>query len=327
MKTLQLGSTRLVVSPIGLGLAALGRPGYVTLGRDLDLGEDRSVAGLERRCHQLLDDAYAAGVRYVDAARSYGLAEAFLASWLSSRQLPHDALTVASKWGYTYTAGWRVDAPVHEVKDLSVATLRRQIAESRAVLGDRLTLYQVHSATIESGVLDDRSVLGELAQLASEGLVIGLTVTGARQADTIRRAIDVAVDGVNPFRSVQATWNLLETSAAAALTEAHRFGWAVIVKEVLANGRLTNRAVGAEIRVLPDLAMANGVTVDAIAMAAALAQPWAHVVLSGAVTPEQLQSNLSALRVSLSPGQLEALAAVSESPDRYWSERGQLRWA
>ena len=33
----------------------------------------------------MLDAAYAAGVRYVDAARSYGRAEEFLAGWLAER--------------------------------------------------------------------------------------------------------------------------------------------------------------------------------------------------------------------------------------------------
>ena len=31
---------------IGLGLAAIGRPGYINLGRDRDLGEDRAVETL-----------------------------------------------------------------------------------------------------------------------------------------------------------------------------------------------------------------------------------------------------------------------------------------
>jgi hypothetical protein len=56
-------------------------------------------------------------VRYVDAARSYGRAEAFLARWLARRGHGSDELTVGSKWGYTYTAGWRTDADRHEVKD------------------------------------------------------------------------------------------------------------------------------------------------------------------------------------------------------------------
>jgi aryl-alcohol dehydrogenase-like predicted oxidoreductase len=97
-----LGTTGLTVTPIGLGLAALGRPYYLNLGRDRDFGRERSIADLERRCHEMLDTAFDRGVRYVDAARSYGLAESFLASWLRSR--PHASLlTVGSKWGYTYT--------------------------------------------------------------------------------------------------------------------------------------------------------------------------------------------------------------------------------
>ena len=110
----------------------------------------------------------------------------------------------------------RADASIHEVKDLSVATLRRQIAESRALLGSRLQLYQIHSATVESGVLDDIAVLRELHRLRSGGLVIGLTVTGPKQAEVIRRALRTNVDGRNPFQVVQATWNLLEVSAGPA---------------------------------------------------------------------------------------------------------------
>jgi aryl-alcohol dehydrogenase-like predicted oxidoreductase len=63
---------------IGLGLAALGRPGYLTLGHGADLGPDRSVAALRARAFEVLDAAYAIGVRYLDAARSYGRAEEFL---------------------------------------------------------------------------------------------------------------------------------------------------------------------------------------------------------------------------------------------------------
>ena len=72
---------------IGLGLAALGRPGYINLGRDEDLGADRCVRALERRTHEVLDAAHAVGVRYFDAARSYGRAEEFLGSWLRSRDI------------------------------------------------------------------------------------------------------------------------------------------------------------------------------------------------------------------------------------------------
>src|SRR5207245_5133720 len=55
MQRRPLGSTGLSVTPLGYGLAAVGRPGYINLGRDEDLGTERSVDALERRAHELLD--------------------------------------------------------------------------------------------------------------------------------------------------------------------------------------------------------------------------------------------------------------------------------
>jgi aryl-alcohol dehydrogenase-like predicted oxidoreductase len=163
MELRPLGTTGLQVTPIGLGLAAIGRPAYITAGRDEDLGTDRSIEAMEARSHRLLDAARAAGIGYLDAARSYGYAERFLASWLRSRDIPPGQVTVGSKWGYAYVGGWRMDALVHEVKDHSLGMLRRQLTESRSLLDPWLRLYQVHSATLESGILVDRGVLAELA--------------------------------------------------------------------------------------------------------------------------------------------------------------------
>src|ERR1700749_1481087 len=108
MPTAALGAGGPVVSRVGLGLAALGRPAYITSGREEDL-PDRSVAGMRTRTFSMLDAAYAAGIRYVDAARSYGLAEEFLAGWLAERG--HADVIVGSKWGYRYTGGWRAAPP------------------------------------------------------------------------------------------------------------------------------------------------------------------------------------------------------------------------
>ena len=318
-----LGQTGLRVSRLGLGLAALGRPVYMTVGREADLGPDRSVAAMRRRCQSMLDAAYAAGVRYIDAARSYGLAEQFLNAWWNARGLPDRALTVGSKWGYTYTGRWDLDAPVHEIKHLSVDTLRRQAYQSGVILGSRLSLYQIHSATLDSGVLEDGAVLAELVRLRESGLCIGLTVTGPRQADTVRRALDVRVDGVRPFQTVQATWNLLEPSAGAALAEASAEGWGVIVKEVLANGRLTDRYGGGRLRHLRTHAAAVGASVETVAVAAALSQPWADIVLSGAVTSDHLRAHVAALDVVVDADQF---ASMAEPAPEYWRRRELLRW-
>jgi len=319
-----LGATGLRVSPIGLGLAAIGRPAYINSGRDVDLAADRTIETLRRKTHELLDAATAAGVRYVDVARSYGLAESFLGSWLDRLPPGTPVPTVGSKWGYTYVGDWRLDAEVHEIKDHSLAAFRRQLGESLAILGQRLKLYQIHSATLESGVLEDRELIRELAALPERGIVAGLSVSGPRQADIVRRALEVRVDGRSPFGSVQATWNLLEPSAGAALGEAHDAGWGVIVKEALANGRLA-RPESCPPTVVA-VADRRRVAADAVAIAAVLAQPWADVVLSGAVTKPQLASNLAAVDTELDAVDVAALAAIAEPADAYWAARSHRAW-
>jgi aryl-alcohol dehydrogenase-like predicted oxidoreductase len=311
----------LQVSALGLGLAGLGRPAYMTLGRTEVLGDDRSVAAMRRRCHAVLDAADAAGVTYVDTARSYGLAEAFLRDWLDRRP-PSRVIVVGSKWGYQYTGAWRLDARVHEEKSLSISTLRQQFGESRLVLGACLRIYQIHSATIGSGVLDDRQVLDELRRIRQRDVSIGLTTTGANQAEAIRRALDIDVDGVPLFDTVQATWNLLEPSAGPALAEARAAGRGVIVKEVLANGRLTRYNDGPEIAPLCRHAAEARVPLETLAVAAAAAQPWTTMVLSGALTCAQLRTHLEAFDVPCSA----IPPPLPEPPAQYWQTRATIKW-
>jgi aryl-alcohol dehydrogenase-like predicted oxidoreductase len=311
---------------IGLGLAAVGRPGYINLGHDIDLAADRTVEALRERAHTLLDQAYAAGVRYVDVARSYGRAEEFLADWLRAR--PHvDDVAVGSKWGYTYTAGWRVDAAVHEVKDHGLATFDRQYAETTALLGTRLSVYQVHSVTPDSPALTDVPLHRRLARLAAGGVIVGLSTTGPDQAAAIRAALALSVDGTPLFRAVQSTWNLLEPSAGDALAEAYAAGCRVIVKEALANGRLAGRDDGPITAALTEVAADLAVTPDAVALATVLRQPWVTVALSGASTASQLASNLSAANLTLSADHLARLAEPAPEPAAdYWRHRSRLAW-
>ncbi|MFM8322125.1 MAG: aldo/keto reductase [Chloroflexota bacterium] len=330
MQQRTLGNTGLRVTRLGLGLAALGRPGYINLNHGEDLGHQYSVEAMQEHAHTVLDAAWQAGVRYFDAARSYGLAEQFLSTWLEQRAIDPAQVTVGSKWGYTYTAGWQVQAEVHEVKDLSLGVLQRQRAESEALLGGYLKLYQIHSATLESGVFENLEVLHRLAAYRQAGLAIGLTLSGPRQGETLERAMAIRLDGQPVFDCVQATWNLLETSAGAALQAAHQAGMGVIVKEALANGRLTarntNPAFAPRRAVLETAAMQLGGSLDAVSLAAVLAQPWADVALSGAAAPEQLASNITALQIAWQPAVAEALDELRQPPQEYWAARSALPW-
>ena len=331
----RLGQTALRVTPFGLGLAALGRPGYITLGHAQDIAGDQSrdytVDAMQAHTHAMLDSAWQRGVRYFDAARSYGRAEEFLATWLASHTFdPQDLPVVGSKWGYTYTADWRVHAEQHEVKDHTLPLLKKQWQQSHHLLGKFLNLYQIHSATLESGVLTRAEVLTELAAIKSTGVRIGLSLSGANQSEVLAAALEVQIDGQRLFDTVQATWNLLEPSCGPMLATAHNAGMGTIVKEALANGRLTPRnqmlSFAPQLATLTALANRHATTMDAIVLAAAVAQPWADLILSGAATPEQLASNLGALAITLTPADWDEFHALAETPQSYWSTRSRLAW-
>ncbi len=291
------------MAQLALGLASLGRPAYINLGRENALPRDRTVDEMRAQCHRVLDTAYELGVRWVDAARSYGLSEQFLSEWLPG----HD-VTVSSKWGYAYTADWRPDAEVHEVKEHSLARFTRQWRETSALL-PHVDLYQVHSLTADSPLFEDKAL--QLAMVGI-GVPLGFSTSGPRQADAIRKALDLGI-----FASVQSTWNVLETSAGPALEEAHHAGLRVIIKEGVANGRLAVAAPE------PVVAQAEqlGVGPDAVALAAIAQQPWADVVLSGAASPEQLRSNLDALQIEVD------LPDLAEPAEQYWRTRAALVWS
>ena len=330
MQRQKYGQTQLRTTKMGLGLAALGRPAYINLGHENDLRKT-DVDSMEKHTHQVLDIAWDRGIRYFDVARSYGKAEEFLASWLDTRMISPRDLTVGSKWGYTYTGKWKIKTKVHEVKEHSAAVLMRQWGESSHNLGRYLKLYQIHSATLDSGVLDNEAVLNGLWQLRAEGTAIGLSLSGPKQSDTLMRALEIERDGVRLFQSVQATWNVLERSAGPALQAAHEAGLGVMVKEALANGRLTARNANNsdfqdQYRVLLTLAHALNVSVDAVALAFVLEQPWVDMVLSGVAQRKHLYSNLDALTVELTPSFDEALNDLVETPAEYWNTRSKLPW-
>ena len=325
-----LGSTGLKVSPLGLGLAALGRPGYINLGHADDLKNNYKVKAMEQNTHEVLDQAWDFGVRYFDVAQSYGKAESFLSSWLKKRKIKPDEVAVGSKWGYKYTANWKVEVQDHEIKDHSAELLSQQWEDSKTKLDPYLRLYQIHSATQESGVLNNQEVLKKLHLIKQSGTFIGLSVSGPNQNRTILEALDIKFDGVRLFDAVQATWNLLEQSATPALQAARKEGVGVIIKEALANGRLTDKNLEPDfedkIYLFEFHEKQLGTTIDALALSAALNQPWADVVLSGAATSDQLKSNIKAITVNWTDQMDSEVSFMKEESKTYWKIRSELPW-
>lgn len=327
-----LGHTGLTVSRLGLGLAAVGRPGYITLGRDHDLPAARTPDALAARSAELCDAAWAKGVRYFDVARSYGRAEEFLARWFAARGVAAEAVSVGSKWGYRYTADWKVEAAVHEEKQLTLPRFEMQLTESRSLLGAQLDLYQIHSATAESGCLTDGPLLAAMVAARRRGdcRALGLSLSGSTSDRALALALEARVDGERVFDAVQATVNVLEPSLLPLLATAHATGLGVIAKEVHANGRLTDAnarpADAALLARLRTIAAAAEVTVADLALAFVFAQPQIDVALSGAATTAQLASHVAAVGTTLDARTAAALRDLAEAPRDYWETRSRLAW-
>lgn len=322
---------------MGLGMAALGRPGYINLDRAAIFGDaDRTVEKMQTQANKVMDALFQAnGKPWLDCARSYGLSEQFVGEYLRSKDISPSDVHVSSKWGYTYVADFKVSldpGAKHEVKDHSTKNFLKQVKETDELLGEYLDLYQIHSATFDSGILTDEEAHLALGACRRErGWAIGLSVSGPEQGDILRAAMKIRVPGgtseepIPLFDSVQCTYNVLEQRPGEALMEAHKAGMDIIIKEGLANGRaLRNPAIG-------EYSKKIGCEPDQLALACILAQPFCPRVLSGAVTPEQLTSNLKAQSIAEKlredPSLLnEIMSASCMESETYWSDRAALSW-
>lgn len=311
----------MIKAQIGLGLAALGRPDYINIRQNNNI--DKSKTAFKTNAFEVMDLAYNNGVRYFDTAPSYGLGEQFLLEWAKVRQ--HKDLLLTTKWGYTYVANWELGyAGKHEIKEHSLSKLNKQWETSKELL-PQLKIYQVHSATLESGILKDTSIHERLFQLKKEyGLQIGITTSGSNQSEVLNSAKDIAVSNELLFDSYQVSYNVFEQSAFDALQELKTKGKTIIIKEALANGRvLTNKHA---MKQLETLSKTYNVGPDSIALRFVIDTLQPTMVLSGASNPTHLAQNLKALDFKLSLDDLELLKSLKTESKTYWNERSDLAW-
>ena len=309
---------------IGLGLAALGRPGYINIGHDNDLGSDKSKASMRDYCHQVLDFAYSNGVRYFDTARVYGDAEEFLSSWIR-KQSQFNGF-VGSKWGYEYLANWEVNADKHERKDHSATFLKQQWVETRMNLGKNVDLYHIHSVTPDSSVLDDPTVIKELESIKKNGLEIGISTSGPEQKKTIEKFLKIN-EKLKLFSFLQSTVNIFEQSCIPILKEAHNQKINIIAKEVFSNGLLTNANKDyhqEQLQNLQNIAKEIDLTLEQISYLWVYQLPFIKIILTGASTVSQLQENLNCLKKLNTT--IPNLDNLYLSVEDYWSTRKSLSW-
>ena len=312
------------LSNLGFGTAAIGRPMYINIRSQKSTPFDLHKFKVDST--QILENAYQSGIRYFDTAPGYGISEDLLIEWLKSKDDPR--IEIATKWGYEYVANFQMDAKEHEVKEHSLEMLNKQWKSSKKLL-PHLTTLQIHSATFETGVLENQAVLNRLAELkAKHGLRIGVTTTGDNQVEVLKKALAVEVEGLRLFDVFQVTYNVLDQSIGE-LKELLK-GKRVIVKEALANARVfrnndyplyTNLYDSME-----SLANKYKVGVDAIALRFCMQTLDCFQVLSGANEVLQVEQNLKAESFSLNEEEIQMLKNLQIAPRAYWAERKQLTW-
>ena len=315
------------MTAIGFGTAAIGRPHYINL-KALPKKADFDLASFKAYAAGMIQKAYETGIRYFDTAPGYGIAEEIVAEWLSHQNDP--TIEVATKWGYTYTADFKPDARTHEIKDHSLVKLKEQWSTSKKLL-PYLTTYQVHSATFESGILQNRVVLEQLAAIKEEyHLRIGITTSGANQNEVILAAMEVMMHDKELFDTFQVTYNIFDQRLGEIMPLIKAADLRLIIKEAMANGRIFRNEkfphYELNYTLCEKLAQKYEVGVDAIALRFVIDSIGPHFVLSGANDLMQLDQNVKAESFQLTAEEIEQLIRLQCNTIDYWNERKNLVW-
>jgi aryl-alcohol dehydrogenase-like predicted oxidoreductase len=306
MKYKNLGASGVKVSTLCLGA--------MTFGEADEKSFMYKVGSDEATVHSVLDRAFAAGINFIDTADVYGqdgLSERVLGNWVAARGV-RDKLVLATK--FRFTMG---DGP-------------NRSGASR----DRIDLYQIHMQDI---TVPEDETLRALDDCVRAGKLLYLGCSNYA-AYRLMRSLWLARTGhLTPFIALQAQYSLLVRDLEREHVPLCRDeGLGILPWSPLGGGFLTGkyergkppqggtrlgerdrfarfdlernwklldavRAIATEIEATP----------SAVSLAWLLAKPSVSSVIFGARNLEQLETNLAAVDVELTPGQLATLDQAS----------------
>jgi aryl-alcohol dehydrogenase-like predicted oxidoreductase len=183
---------------MGIERIILGCGNFGGIGSDLSL---RGQGETQAEAFELMDNAWAHGVRRFDTASSYGggSSERMIGAWLRARQ--PEGLALASKVFY----------PLDERDDagLSPARVRRVVGDSLGRLGvDRIDVYLTHEPDPGTPLAGTLNALADLVQEGSIGAI------GLSNVDAVYLAEAVSLA---PIAVVQNEYSLLMRDAEDAV--------------------------------------------------------------------------------------------------------------
>ena len=325
MKYKRLGSTGLYISEICLGAMTFGGGGAWRGMRHLD----------QSQVDAIVDRAIAAGVNLIDTADTYfaGQSEQMVGQALRNLGVARKDVVVASKTsGIVGTGPNDRGASRGHIMDSVKASLDRlQI--------DHIDLYQIHQTDVVTPI---EETLRALDDLRSQGLIRYIGVSNWH-AWRISKALGISeAKAYARFETVQAYYSIAGRDVERELVpliEAEGLG--LMVWSPLAGGLLSGKfGPGAEtpegarrtsfdfppvnterawpiVTAMREIGAEHGVSVARVALAWLLAKPHVMSVIVGASTTAQLDDNLAAVDLSLSPDAMEHLDRISALDPEY----------
>lgn len=328
MKYKQLGATGLFVSELCLGA--------MTFGGDPNAGAFRGMGHLDQeQVDAIVGRAIAAGVNFIDTADTYfaGQSERMVGQALKNLGIARKDVVIASKTsGIVGTGPNDRGASRGHIMDAVKTSLDR-------LQTDHIDLYQIHQTDLITP-LDE--ILRALDDLRGQGLIRYLGVSNWH-AWRIARALGVSeARNYGRFETVQAYYSIAGRDVErelVPLAEAEKLG--LMVWSPLAGGLLSGKfGPGAEtpadarrtsfdfppvnterawpiVTVMREIGAAHGVSVARVALAWLLVKPHVMSVIIGARNTDQLDDNLAAVALTLSPDELDRLDQVSAMEPEY----------
>ena len=209
-----LGSTGLLVSPLGLGTVKLGRDQGVKYPNGFQIPDDDEARMLLKLARDL-------GINLIDTAPAYGRSEERLGPLLRGQR---QDWVIVSKVGEEFADG-------QSRHDFSAAHTRLSVERSLQRLEtDFIDLVLVHSDGNDLAILNDCEVYATLAELKAEGKIRGFGFSG--------KTVEGGLKALEQGDCAMVTYNLNEQTEKAVIDYAAAHGKAILVKKALASGHV-----------------------------------------------------------------------------------------
>ncbi|HWV08467.1 MAG TPA: aldo/keto reductase [Pseudomonas sp.] len=249
-----LGSTDLLVSPIGLGTVKLGRDQGVKYPNGFTIPDDAAARNLLAQARDL-------GINLIDTAPAYGASETRLGPLLQGQR--HDWVIV-SKVGEEFENG-------QSHFDFSPAHTRFSVERSlQRLQTDVIDLLLVHSDGNDVAILRDSGIYETLAELKREGKIRGFGLSG--------KTVEGGLLALEQGDCAMVTYNFNEQVELPVLDYAEHHGKGILIKKALASGHACLAPGEDPVRASFELIFAH---------------PAVNSAIIGTITPQHLAHNVA----------------------------------